>query len=181
MRLGTWDRGLELDSLVRRLLAVRERCLSRNSLKCVAYVDILLIQAFNGLRISEAIECSLKWVESGVREVGVRVAKKKRETHRLCIIPPVLTNKDRDVLRILATTDPSVIKRRIKSYAINRLGFNTHSIRYAWIAYMLENGVDPITISKTLKHSRVETLLEYARALRYDSILTPLFKSKTGS
>jgi site-specific recombinase XerD len=162
-----WDKGLDFKQVLGKLLSFKKWVrdsprltgLRRISLR---NVNILLLALLNGLRISEAVECYYKWLEDPTQEIiNVRVAKSKQEKYRLCITKG-LDSIDHKYTKHLEKPKPNAIQ----SWALIRFGFNTHSLRYAFINYMLQQGYDPATVSKIIAHSKLETLLSYIQEKR---------------
>jgi len=162
-----WDKGLDFKETLKKLLEYKRWVRSSpniGKLKRISLrnVNILLLALLNGLRISEAIECYYRWLEDpNVKEVMVKVAKSKREKYRLCITEG-LDSVDYKLTRQLERPKPSTLQ----AWSIIRFGFNTHSLRYAFINYMLQQGYDPATVSRIIAHSRLDTLLSYIQEKR---------------
>jgi len=136
-----WDRGLDFKEALSKLMAYKKwvRGSPRmTGLRRIALrnVNILLLALLNGLRISEAIECYYKWLENpALKEVTVRVAKSKAEKYRLCITEG-LDGLDHKYTKHLEKPKPNALQ----SWTLTKFGFNTHSLRYAFINYMLSQG-----------------------------------------
>jgi site-specific recombinase XerD len=162
-----WDRGLDFKQTLEKLLAFKRWVRGAPKLTGLRRVslrntNILLLALLNGLRISEAVECYYKWLENpNVKEVMVKVAKSRKEKFRICITEG-LDSVDYKLTKHLEKPKPNAIQ----SWAIVRFGFNTHSLRYAFINYMLQQGYDPATVSKIIAHSKLETLLSYIQEKR---------------
>ena len=125
-------------------------------------VNILLLALLNGLRISEAIECYYKWLEDpAVKEIAVKVAKSKKDKHRVCVTEG-LDLVDHKYTKHLGKPTPN----NLQVWTIQHFKFNTHSLRYAFINYMLQQGYDPATVSKIIAHSKLETLMSYIQEKR---------------
>jgi cobalamin biosynthesis Co2+ chelatase CbiK len=162
-----WDRGLDFKQALEKLLAYKKWVraapkmtgLRRISLR---NVNILILALLNGLRISEAIECYYKWLEDPQQEIfNVRVAKSRRDRYRLCIVKG-LDSIDHKLTKHLEKPKPN----NLQSWSLIRFGFNTHSLRYAFINHMLSQGYDPATVSLIIGHSKLETLLSYIQEKR---------------
>jgi len=164
---GKWDRGLDFRETLKKLLTFRRWLRSSpemNTTKRVQLrnVNILLLALVNGLRISEAIECYYKWLENpSVKEITVKVAKSKKEKYRICIASG-LDSVDYKLTKDLPRPTPN----NLQSWTIQHFKFNTHSLRYAFINYMLQQGYDPATVSKIISHSKLETLMSYIQEKR---------------
>jgi site-specific recombinase XerD len=165
--MGKWDKGLDFKEALKKLLTFKKWLRSSPTMtgqkrKALRNTNILLLALINGLRISEAVECYYKWLEDpSAREIAVRVAKSKREKHRLCIVEG-LDSVDHRLTKDLEKPKPGALQ----SWCIERFGFNTHSLRYAFINHMLQQGYDPATVSKIIAHSKLETLLTYIQEKR---------------
>jgi integrase len=162
-----WDKGLDFKETLAKLLAFKRWIrgapkmtgLRRISLR---NTNILLLALLNGLRISEAVECYYKWLENPQQEIiTVRVAKSKKEKYRLCIAKG-LDSFDYKFTKHLEKPKPNALE----SWSIIRFGFNTHSLRYAYINHMLSQGYDPATVSLIIGHSKLDTLMEYIQEKR---------------
>jgi site-specific recombinase XerD len=162
-----WDKGLDFRETLEKLMAYKKWIRSSpniGKLKRISLrnVNILLLALLNGLRISEAIECYYKWLEDPTQEIiTVRVAKSKREKYRLCITEG-LDSMDHKLTKNLEKPKPNTLQ----AWTIVKFGFNTHSLRYAFINYMLSQGYDPATVSRIIAHSRLDTLLSYIQEKR---------------
>jgi integrase len=162
-----WDKGLDFRETLNRLLAFKRWVRSSpvmGKLKRISLrnVNILLLALLNGLRISEAIECYYKWLEDPQQEIiTVKVAKSRREKYRLCIAEG-LDSVDYKLTRQLEKPKPNTLQ----SWSLIKFGFNTHSLRYAFINHMLRQGYDPATVSTIIGHSKLDTLLEYIQQRR---------------
>lgn len=162
-----WDKGLDFKQTLKKLLEYKRWIRSSPKITGLRRIslrntNILLLALLNGLRISEAIECYYKWLENPTaKEITVRVAKSRKEKFRLCMTEG-LDSVDYKLTRQLEKPKPN----SLQSWAIVRFGFNTHSLRYAFINYMLQQGYDPATVSKIIAHSKLETLLSYIQEKR---------------
>lgn len=166
-----WDKGLDYESvyarLVRKINSVRS-----DSARC--YLIVALIQLRNGARVSEAIRAFKEWLRSGKSELYVRVSKKRRGEQRLIVIPEEV---EQYRLRCvdLVDVDDKILRERVRYSLYYYFKINTHSLRYAFITYLLRNGVNPALVSKMIRHSRLDTLMHYVQVKESDSILRRLF------
>lgn len=162
-----WDKGLDYEYCYSVLLRRLQR--ARNN-KQYCYYAILLTQLRNGARISEAVRSFLEFVKSGKRELEVNVSKKKRVEKRLMIIPNEVERE-----KCLALDgDEKVLTRRVKVFCRQKLGFNTHSLRYAFITYLLKHQVNPSIVAKITKHSKLDFILTYTQEKAGEEILRNL-------
>jgi len=63
------------------------------------------------------------------------------------------------------------VKRRGGGTKIRRLGINAHSLRYAFITYMLRKGVSPSIIVAITGHKNLNMILKYTEKKAAESIL----------
>jgi len=167
-----WDRGLDFRETLHRLLEYKRWVRSSPKLTksrriSLRNVNILLLALINGLRISEAIECYSRWLEEPTQEIfNVKVAKSRRERFRLCIVKG-LDSIDHKLTKNIEPPKPN----NLQSWTLVKFGFNTHSLRYAYINHMLAQGYDPATISIIVGHSKLDTLLEYIQQKRVKEAL----------
>ncbi|MEM4620564.1 MAG: hypothetical protein QW607_10170 [Desulfurococcaceae archaeon] len=165
-----WDRGLDYETIYIFLLRKMKNKTLKQRIRC--YIQILLIQLRNGSRISEAVRCYKQFLTTGERELNIEVSKKKKKETRLMIIPPEI-EVDETCYELLHIDDKKLINR-IKTYASQKLKINTHSLRYAFITYLLRNGVNPAIVSKIIKHSKLDFILTYTQEKLAQEILKHL-------
>lgn len=161
-----WDKNVEYTYAYNLISRLIER--KHGRVRC--YFIIALIQLRNGSRISEAIRAFKRWVQSGVEELHVEVSKKKKPESRLMIIPHDLAEFRLECLD-LANVDDFKLKKRVQSVLYRYAKLNTHSLRYAYITYLLRQGVNPAIVSKLIHHSKLETLLHYVQSKASEDVL----------
>jgi|ECHhosMinimDraft_1075155.scaffolds.fasta_scaffold03449_2 Phage integrase family. len=169
-----WDLGLDYDRTYREILARLEEYRGKRTAtgrRSLAYTAVLLIQLRNGSRVSEAAEAALKWAETRLREVEVRVRKQRRHPEtRLMIIPKQLSEQDRlDVLTQRHWLEGDL--SRIEHFARRVFGWNTHSLRYAKISQLGTLGYPAQVIARITHHKRMEFILRYTSQKTADDIL----------
>ena len=62
----------------------------------------------------------------------------------------------------------------LKIYSKCTYGFNMRSMRYAFITYLLRQGVSPSIIAKITKHVRLDYILTYTQEKTAEEILRKL-------
>ncbi len=67
-------------------------------------------------------------------------------------------------------------KEAIKSYCRRTYGFNTHSLRYAFITYLARKGVAPQIIAKITGHRDLSHILTYTERKTAEDLLRDLFR-----
>ncbi|MGC8988396.1 integrase [Infirmifilum sp.] len=165
--MRSWDKGIDYEYAYAKL----SRLLRSSDPTTRCYSAILLMQLRNGLRIGEAVDAFITFIKTGKREFMTRVEKKKRPEERLVVVPVELDDQIRLSCIDLAQVDRRVLTNRIKNWCRQKLGFNTHSLRYAFITYLLRQGVNPSIIAKITKHSKLDFILNYTQAKTAEFVL----------
>jgi len=165
-----WDRGVDYEEAYTKIL----RHLAKSEPPASCYDAILLIQLRNGLRVSEAVQVFKEFLARRALEVEVQVSKKRHPETRLAIIPRELLDARLVGCRDLLSIDEEKLTMRVKKYSRRRYGFNTHSLRYAFITFLLQQGVSPSIIAKITKHSRLDFILTYTQEKTAEEILKKL-------
>jgi len=165
--MSKWDKGVDYETIYTRLLRKIDTVKDNNT-KC--YLIICLIQLRNGSRISEAIRAFKDWIRTNKTEIYVKVSKKKHLEERLMIIPQEILNYRLYCVDLLDIND-KVLRERVRATLYYYFKINTHSLRYAFITYLLRSNVNPAVVSKLLKHSKLDTLLHYVQVKEAESVL----------
>ncbi|MEM4068084.1 MAG: hypothetical protein QXV17_14625 [Candidatus Micrarchaeaceae archaeon] len=162
-----WDKGVDyvaVYNILRRNLYSRKK-------REICYSAILLIQLRNGSRISEAVEGFKQYLLTRKNEIYVRVRKKKREDYRLMIIPEELLSVDLSICGDLLNIDDRKLRDRVRKYISNKYKINTHSLRYAFITYLLKNNINVSIIAKITHHSNLNYILHYTQQKWSEEVL----------
>jgi Phage integrase family. len=120
------------------------------------------------------VKAFLEFVKTSRIEVYVDVSKKKQREQRLVIIPNEVVHL-RDYCSELLSVDFRKLVDRVKHYCRYTYKFNTHSLRYSFITYLLRNGVNVSIIAKITRHSRLDYILRYTQEKVADRVLRDLF------
>jgi integrase len=166
-----WDSGLDYSETYQRILSHLNRTRKPQDV-------VLLIQLRNGSRVGEAVEALRQFCETGKTEVYVRVEKHKdAKDQRLMVLPEELRKGQGKVLLESACGWLSSVekpKAAVKEYCRRTYGFNTHSLRYAYITYMLSRGVNPTIVAKITGHRSLEHILHYTERKTAEDLLREL-------
>jgi len=168
-----WDKGLDYDEMLERIKEnVNELTPPESELeeKKLSYWVILAIQLTNGLRISEAIEATRKWLKTGKSTIEVKVRKKRGKQEYRPVKIPKFVRKTREYLDYVLEIREDKIERRIVSWA-SKHGINTHSVRYAWVTKKLKEGVNPAIVASALRHSKLDMLMKYVQKIEADKLI----------
>lgn len=168
-----WDKNIDLDVFYETAKKEIQKLLPPENKKEYArlgYWVILVIQATNGLRISEAVDGFKKWLKEGDRFPSVKVRKKRNVEEYVTIkIPKIVKDEYRGFLEDYMFIDESKIVNRVKKFAsVN--GINTHSLRYAWITKKLKEGANPAIVAKAVRHSSVNMIMRYVQKMKADEL-----------
>lgn len=161
-----WDKQIDYETVRRRLdseLAWRSKNTEdvRNR-RAVANLCVLYTQLENGCRVGEAVSAVREWASTGATELRVKVEKRRDNYYRLVIIPTYI--------RGLKINPLDVRYGAVKTYAF-RLGFNTHSLRYAFITRLAQKGVNPAVLAKITGHKNLNMLLHYLQKSAGEKVL----------
>jgi integrase len=163
-----WDSGLDYNETYQKILSHLNRSKKPQDV-------VLLIQLRNGSRVGEAVEALRQFCETGKSEVYVKVEKHRDlGDQRLMALPEELRRGQGKVLLESACSWLSSVgnpKDAVISYSRRTFGFNTHSLRYAFITYMLAKGVNPSIVAKITGHRSLEHILRYTETKTAEGLL----------
>ena len=170
---GSWDYGVDYEAAYRELVKLLKNSdNSKGYAKCYAAISLIALR--NGSRIGEAIEAFVKFLQGdasikrldsgGVALVTqVRVEKHKKEDYRLIVFPVEILEQNFDICRQLVSKNKDAVRAYINRWLREKLGINCHSLRYAFITYMLRRGVSPAIIASITKHRNLNMILKYVQ------------------
>jgi integrase len=167
----SWDYGVDYEKAYREFVKLVQTEKDGYT-KC--YVAIALTALRNGSRIGEAIETFKEFLNTSKTKIYVRVEKHKKEDYRLMAIPKELVEEDLTICRDLLSKKKDHIRANIDKYLRRRLGINCHSLRYAFITYMLRRGVSPSIIAAITGHKNLNMILKYTEKKAAENILEDL-------
>jgi len=179
-KLFAWDHASEKGLSYRDLLRLLEDKLeAARSDKEYAYLSVLYTQLRNGCRVSEAARAMLLFAKTGNRKLRVPVAKRRDQVERLVLIPPVVEYKRvawlaEEFKRKPLERATKVLAARVKVFSLSHLGLNTHSLRYAFITHLAEQGVAPQLIARITGHKRLDYIVHYTQRLKAEELLEKL-------
>jgi len=182
-----WDKGIDYEQTQKRLSkAIDEHAYyarttgQQTRYNKFFYGCVLLTQLVNGARITEALDAVLQYMTEDKTEFNIYVRKTRRKhpkskiKYRKIVIPPQV-QKYKTTLEYcmyLKNKNFKRLKNNIEAHCIKEYGFNTHSLRYAFITYMaLEKNTNAILIKKITKHSSVEMVGRYVQTKQADEVL----------
>jgi integrase len=167
----SWDYGVDYEKAYRELARLVQ---SEKDGYTKCYVAIALIALRNGSRIGEAIEAFKEFLKTSKVKIYVKVEKHKKEDYRLMVIPKEIVEEDFSMCREQLNKSRDHIQANINKYLHRRLGINAHSLRYAFITYMLRRGVSPSIIAAITGHKNLNMILKYTEKKAAESILEGL-------
>jgi len=179
-KLFAWDkaseRGLSYGNLLRLL---EDKLETARSDKEYAYLAALYVQLRNGCRVSEAARAMLLFARTGNRKLRIPVSKRRDRAERLVLIPPNVEYKRvawlaEEFKRRPLDKAARQLAARVKVFSLQRLGINTHSLRYAFVTYLAEQGVAPQLIARITGHKRLDYIVHYTQRLAAEELLEKL-------
>lgn len=181
-----WDKKLNLEEwdkifmkeikdfeIVREYNELKSKAVLKRTKLGLIYNSILLTQLWNGARISEAVEAIIKFKNNKNREQLIRARKRKDKKERKIKIP-----KSVKISNLLGLEDKTEKQLRTGStlWAFNHHKINTHSLRYAWVAYMGLKKVPANIVSGMMRHTNVGMIARYTREDQADDMLMEMIK-----
>lgn len=160
----------------------------------VIYLTIAMIQLRNGSRITEACKALLLFVNKGTTDkVIVKIAKSEKKAYEIVKDGKTITkNKtkaryrnmiypsgwtDLDIIGVIKDHPNNCLKskrleKRVLDYLLLNFKCNTHSLRYAFINYMLTIKKQPMaTVAKLVGHCNVNQLCTYTQNKQVEAAL----------
>lgn len=158
-----FDRGIDYDTTKKKLIDAAKKYFklyhekqNKTDMGRLIYSVIASIQLRNGSRISEAVKAFILFVEKGIqnrvtvkisKSDGIRVAKdgtKKRKKIRFRELMFPSDWFSDDVYKLIKESEltsqlieSGTLKKRVLDFLQRHMDCNTHSLRYAFINYML--------------------------------------------
>lgn len=159
----------------RRLIYIRQ----------LIYLLIAMTQLRNACRISESVRAFIKYKNDNefTNKVIVKISKSdaskknkdgkmfkpKARFRNIVFQDWVAIDQDR-ILKVLKTMPMNRCRQRTLDFLL-KFGWNTHSLRYARINYLLNTKkMDPTTVSKYIGHSSINTLIIYCQKKNVDKM-----------
>lgn len=182
--LGKWDKDIDyniaklqllkqLESLGNLLSSIMPNKNLRLG-KRFLYVAIAYLQLTNGMRVSEAIEAMRKYVQ--INKENFEIVAEKTHLNRPVYVPSEIA-KWKAVLRLYADLLPRISRHSIGMFLKQNFGWNTHSLRYAFIKYAIQKGYSAEQIAHITAHKKLQTTFEYSRKLQANELLRKLVES----
>ena len=175
-----WDKGIDYEKTYRRLVKDLKKYRTKPGYKArlrKLYTIILLTQLRNGCRIREAIKYVMQLCIEYKTEGKIRVEKRRDNYERTMVTPKEITKQDIVDIANLLRNKVGKMKNFIiciTTYSRNVLGFNTHSLRYAFITYLSRKGYTPQIISKITGHKNLDYIVTYTQKKTAEKILREL-------
>lgn len=173
----TWDCNLDYEQTRKRIKNVIDHEVARAKKKVIprkklGFFIIFAIQLRNGLRISEAIDAYVEFQKIPLwdqKEVTIKVRKKKHVVTKPAYYPRWVNSKAMGYMKAhFPSWRPSV--QSCSNACRKYLHATTHSLRYARITYMAEQGVNPTLIAKATRHSQLSYVFHYTQQKKADEV-----------
>lgn len=154
----------------------------------IIYLLISMISLRNGSRVSESVRLMNSCIASRNfnKMYSIKISKsasKKtnkegeiyytKTRYRNMVFPQWIKVIDVNTLvSVYGTLDTNKLKKRTLDYLnYNFNSINTHSLRYAYINYLLNKGTPLCLISKSVGHSNMQTIQTYTQTKNVNNIL----------
>ncbi len=148
------------------------------------YLLVAMIQLSNGSRIIEACSAFRLFLKNGINDMAVvKIAKSKStkvkngikyktpQRFRKIKFPKTWIELDGVDELVEYSKDMLNLRHCVLNYLLRNFGCNTHSLRYAFINYMLYEKKQPMTVvAKFVGHSNVNQLVRYTQAKESDKL-----------
>lgn len=180
-----FDRNIDYEEIKDRLVKyINDKYIDHGKkkkitdLKNIAYGIVACIQLRNGSRISEAVKAYYKFIDDGIsKRVIVKISKsdamrknkdgemkKKKARFREMMFPNWFNEKIFKLVKKSHLEFGSTLKKRVLDFMANKFSCNTHSLRYAFINYMLYVQKRPMNdVAKFVGHVNVNQLVTYTQ------------------
>ena len=168
----TWDYSVDFLEAKKVLTEMYKEAYDKNLTETEVYTAILLIQLMNGMRIREAVRAFKTFLEGKEREFYIQAQKGGNQ--RYVVIPDII--KPKPAYSFVMTIDDKVLRDRVRMFAKNKLGINTHSLRYALISHLAKRGTSPAVIAKITGHKKLDRIIQYTESKEAIDILRMLSK-----
>lgn len=157
----------------------------------ICYVMIAMIQLRNGSRISEACKAFNRFIDNkdSDSQLMIKISKSSgqkyniktktkyiaKARYRKMIFPSWF---DKDLFDEIANWKPIInliqskrLEKRVLDFLLLTFKWNTHSLRYACINYLLnEQNIPMPTVAKFVGHVNVQQLVTYTQNKRVDEV-----------
>lgn len=192
-----FDRGLDYETTKKLLIKKYEETDNNSNkpditekrrdifVRQLVYLLIAMTQLRNACRVSESVRAFMKYKHDDdiSKKVIVKISKsdaakknkkgemyKPKPRYRNIVAQDWVYVDVPRIMKALKTIPVDRLKQRTLDYLL-KLGFNTHSLRYARINYLLnEKKQDPTTVAKYVGHSSVNTLIIYCQKKNVDKM-----------
>jgi integrase len=125
-----------------------------------SYLALVLIMLANGLRIREALRAIIKFYELGERRIIIKA--EKGGDYRTVVIPEFVEREDVEyVYRETIRHGEKKVKDRVEAWLKEVFGVNPHSIRYAFIRHLTQEGIPDEAVARALGLRQPRVIKEY--------------------
>jgi|GEM_PF-1117273 len=168
MEVRHWYHEIDFNDILRKIktnLEIEYKKLesgteSKLNIKRFLYYAIALLQVANGLRSTEAIKGLQTFLKKKEKEISITAGKSKLE--RWIVIPPLLMEYY-DELKKYGEILKNIRKQSYYNFIKNNLKINPHSLRYAFINYMISKGIEPEKLVVYMGYSSFKHMINYYR------------------
>lgn len=161
----------------------------RKIINRIIYLLVSMLQLINGSRISEACNGIRLFIDSDLKtKVIVKIAKsestktnkegkqyKTKIRHRALVFPykwiDITDQIKTEIIDHIGDIPEDKLKKRVLDYLLLNHECNTHSLRYAYINYMLyTKKKEPSLIAKHVGHANLNQIVRYTQNKEADKL-----------
>jgi integrase len=183
-----FDKGIDFEETrkifkgkIKELITDLRNDYNVHKVKALSNIVIALVSLVNGSRISESIEAVFKFINNkNLNKVIVPIAKRKDGETRPMLLPKEINKEILEYIeKIIAGADPQKLQSKVRTYLTDNYGFNTHSLRYAAINYLITEKQRPLNVvSKLVGHKSMNMLINYTQNKNVSSTLESMNSGK---
>jgi len=163
-----WYREIDFNDIIRKIrtnLEIEYKKLESDTgsnldIKRFLYYAIAMLQVTNGLRSTEAIKGLQTYLRKKEKEFSITAGKSKLD--RWVIVPPILEEYYNE-LKKYGEILKNIRKQSYYNFIKNNLRINPHSLRYAFINYMISKGIEPEKLVVYMGYSSFKHMINYYR------------------
>ena len=183
-----FDKGIDFEETrkifrlkIKELLKDLKGDYNVHKVKALSNIVIALISLVNGSRISESIEAVFKFVDNkNLTKVLVPIAKRKDGEMRIILLPKEINREILEYIqKFISGAEAHKLQSKVRTYLTDNYGFNTHSLRYAAINYLITEQKQPLNVvSKLVGHKSMNMLINYTQNKNVSSTLESMNSGK---
>ena len=155
---------------------------SISKVKAMSNIIIAITQLRNGSRISESIEAlELFMNDLTLKTAIITIAKRKDEARRELLLPKEVKKEMLEYLinyKVIDFNNKLKVQNKVRDYLNKYYDSNTHSLRYATINKLVDDGIQLNIVSKLVGHKNLNQIMSYTQNKKVKNVLEKLQNNK---